>query len=387
MSKPFWIYRPARLLTTLGLLVLFTCLTAYAADAKSKAAGDYDAVRERYADDVEGNWALAEWCKEHKLHDRRTEHLRRVLELDPDHAAARRALGYSRIGGQWLTREQFMTARGYVRHRGRWVLPQEKVLLESRETQSAATKQWMRKIKLWLSYSHDERPDLQARGQANLRGIDDAAALEALNEILGEHEDERYRLLMVEILANIDDPKVTSQLVARSLTDPSVEVRSTAIELVVEGGGPDAMEKYKRALHSDENQVVRRAAAALGQFNDVAVVPALIEALVTEHKVAIPDRGASGLGFTNTTVAPRGDTVGPLPGGASGPFVIPSRSGFGLGYGGGRPTKALVEIRNSEALFALNKLTSKNFGYDKGTWRLYWESQQRQNAGAPVLQP
>ena len=389
MSRPF---RSFCLACLLGLLLLVPPATAERAveeesAAKPKRIVAYEKIAARYSDDVEGNWALAEWCKRQRLATRRKQHLRRVLELEPDHAGARRALRYVRRGDRWLTREQSMTSRGYVRYRGRWILPQQRDLLVSKKRQSVETKQWMRKVKLWISYSQDRRPRLQEQGLANLRAIEDPAALGALDRLLGEQEDETYRLLLVEILSNIDDPKVTSQLIARSLTDPSGEVRSRAVDLIVRRSDLDALEKYKRALHSKDNVVVRRAAVALSEFEDVSVVPALIEALVTTHKVRVFSSRPSGFGFSSTTVSPSGLGVGTLPGTAQGPIILPSTGGIGLGYGGKAPKMARVEIRNNEALFALNKLTGKNFSFDKDAWRLYWETERRRTLGAPVLQP
>ena len=40
-----------------------------------------------------------------RLSAQREVHLRRVIELDPNHAEARHALGYSQVDGQWATRE------------------------------------------------------------------------------------------------------------------------------------------------------------------------------------------------------------------------------------------------------------------------------------------
>lgn len=392
MGRPSWIPLQAYFLTLLWLAAL--AVSAIASDEYEDTKPDtvalYEKIKTQYADDVEGNWALARWCKRNGLQERRTQHLGRILELDPDHPGARRALGYFRVGDEWFTREQYMTGRGYVRYRGRWMLPQEKALLEEDEQHDELNKQWIRKIKLWISYAEDRRPELQERGLTSLRAIDDPGALAALDELLGTQEIEAYRLLLIEILSNMENPKVTSQLVVRSLTDPSAEVRSRAIELLAKRDDPDAREKYARALHSTENLVVRRAAAALGALGDPSVVPALIEALVTTHKVPIApeDRSPSGFGFSSTTATPPSAAIGSLPGGVSSPIILPRAGGLGLSYGGGKqPRMVKVEIQNSEALFALNKLTGNNFGFDKEAWRRYWETERRGAPGASVGRP
>ena len=57
---------------------------------------------------------------------------RRVIELEPNHAAARRALGYSQVNGKWTTQKEAMEEQGYVRKNGKWMLPQEVELSENK---------------------------------------------------------------------------------------------------------------------------------------------------------------------------------------------------------------------------------------------------------------
>ncbi|HMC12236.1 MAG TPA: hypothetical protein VKH44_13135, partial [Pirellulaceae bacterium] len=56
------------------------------------------------ADTVDGQWELAEWCRKNNLMRQREVHLRRVVELNPNHQQARFALGYQFQQGQWITR-------------------------------------------------------------------------------------------------------------------------------------------------------------------------------------------------------------------------------------------------------------------------------------------
>lgn len=52
--------------------------------------------------DAEGHYLLALWCKEKGLEQEYTAELRKVIEINPDHAAARRRLGYRREGDKWV---------------------------------------------------------------------------------------------------------------------------------------------------------------------------------------------------------------------------------------------------------------------------------------------
>ena len=101
---------------------------------------------------ADGNWKMAEWCQQNGLSDERELHLREVIRLDPEHGDARQALGYVRRDGEWVTRNDIMQQRGFIRHRGRWRLPQEIELDEAREKQDASVREWRTKIKRWRNW-------------------------------------------------------------------------------------------------------------------------------------------------------------------------------------------------------------------------------------------
>jgi hypothetical protein len=54
---------------------------------------EYESLAERAPGTAAGQWELAEWCRTHGLGLQQRLHLQRVVELDPQHVAARRALG------------------------------------------------------------------------------------------------------------------------------------------------------------------------------------------------------------------------------------------------------------------------------------------------------
>lgn len=71
----------------------------------------YRRVRSEHPQTVEGQLALAQWCAKKKLADRQRAHLTMVLQLEPDHEQARRLLGFRRIDGDWVSREEIEQAR------------------------------------------------------------------------------------------------------------------------------------------------------------------------------------------------------------------------------------------------------------------------------------
>jgi hypothetical protein len=84
-------------------------------DEKLKAAGG---VRDYYE--------LALWARDKGLTTRANDLYKKVISLDPDHEGARRAMGYEKVEGRWLTGDELMLGKGFVRHGNRW-LPRETV--------------------------------------------------------------------------------------------------------------------------------------------------------------------------------------------------------------------------------------------------------------------
>ena len=82
---------------------------------KNRLQASYEARRNRAPDTVPGQLALAEWCRRKKLADRERAHLSRVVDLNPDHAAARQRLGFRRVGEQWLLASEIQAANDRAR--------------------------------------------------------------------------------------------------------------------------------------------------------------------------------------------------------------------------------------------------------------------------------
>lgn len=61
------------------------------------------------------------WAAEKGLRARAKELFERAVALDPDHEGARRALGYHRYEGRWVTKAELMASLGMVQRDGAWV--------------------------------------------------------------------------------------------------------------------------------------------------------------------------------------------------------------------------------------------------------------------------
>jgi len=318
----------------------------------------YEQMRRRSPDTVEGHWALAEWCGKQGLKQQREEHLKRIIELEPDHVPARHALGYSQIQGEWKTQEQHMLEHGYRHYKGRWRTTQEIELLERKRKVELAQKEWFQKINRWREWLGTDR---DPEGRAAILGITDPYAGPALARLLEEDPVYQARVLYVEALAGIGTPAARRVLAERSLADPVSEVRLSCLDFLEKTGDPDVVAYYVSQLKHKDNRVVNLAAVALARMKDLSAVGPLIEALVTIHKFKITKPGGPG---SMTT------TFGTGPGGSGAPG--------GLSVGGG--SKIIKQpIANQSVLDALILLTGQNFSFDQRSWR-YWHAAQRARA-------
>ncbi|MBN2580886.1 MAG: hypothetical protein JXB10_18010 [Pirellulales bacterium] len=327
------------------------------------AEAEYEKIRPRYPDTVTGQWALAEWCREHHLAAQRETHLQRIIELEPDHAEARRLLGYTKAGGQWATHEDRMRKRGYEMYKGRWMLPQQIELLKAKEKKDAAQQEWLLKIRRWRNWLGTDR-DGEAR-QA-ITEIRDPAALKSLVSGLRDEGLADVRLLYVEALAKIDVPEAAWALAVAAIDDPNREVRLTCLDHLQAKPHPEVVKHFVKKLKSRNisNETVNRIGVALGRMKDPSTILPLIDALVTSHRFRIPGGGA--------------------PGGMNAAFGKgPGVGGGGLAVGGG-PKFVTKQFSNQAVLDALIAITGQNFSFDQHAWRT-WFAAQRKSAPQPGI--
>jgi tetratricopeptide (TPR) repeat protein len=86
------------------------------------AAGDAGAV-----------YGVGLWAQEQGLRSLARHAFERAITIDPNHEGARRALGYVRYKGEWLTREEAYMAMGLVRVGDRWMTEAEALLERERQ--------------------------------------------------------------------------------------------------------------------------------------------------------------------------------------------------------------------------------------------------------------
>ncbi len=339
-------------------------------------AAEYDAIKDQYADTAEDQYELAMWCETHKLSRQRREHLLRVLELDAEHVKAHQKLGYVLRDGKWLTRDELKEARGMVRFGGRYVTPQEKEILEQKKREDEAVREWHVRVKLWKTWLVGNDAGKTRQAQDSLLAIEDPQALEAVVGQFGKENAESLRVLLCDVLGNLPGEAATLELVKRSIIDVSPTVRWEAVDKLVERQDPAAVRTLTKALASEHNVVIRRAAEALGAIGDPSTVLPLIAALVTKHKQVIT-REVQGGGFGVASTPEVVDYEAVVAPGtvAFRPIISYRASGAGISM----PSKEVVTVpvENREVLEALEGITKQDFGYDQATWRRWYATEIR----------
>lgn len=332
---------------------------------------------------VDAHWKMAEWCREHQLDDQRTEQLEAILELEPNHKGARRILDYVQYRGDWMTREEMMTQRGYVKHKGKWITQLELDLIEKSAAQREAETDWYPKVRLWLSWITSNSDRRKSEGLNNFEQLDDPNAVPALKQFMTKHGDPDVRLLSVSILAKMDGNAAVEALLERYLFDGHEAVRQHAIESLPAHQWEVAVPMLISALKNDGNNIINRAAVALGEMGDPMAVPHLIDALVTSHKykVEVPTgnamsfaRGPGGRvsGGSSSSIPPEVEAMartGQLPYGA---VVMPHFANQQLT----KTVTVRVEQKNPEVLAALEALTGQNYGFNERDWQIWYSLQK-----------
>lgn len=321
--------------------------------SESPAEVEYRRRAPSVSDTVEAQFALANWCRDNGVGDGMRRHLRRVLELDPDHAEARMLLGYQQIDGQWMTRDDVLAARGLVRWKGEYRTPQEVALLEHAERAEAEAIAWRKRLADWRADLDSPDRDAARTAEEAFESLDDPAATPELLKLLAEEPSPVTRRLFIRTLGRIGGMEGLATIARHAIGDPDPEVRAEAVDRLIADGRPGIAIPFVAALKADNPRIINSAAWALGRLESVSSIEPLIDALVTSHKRQVGNDSG-------------GDTYSMTFGPTSGSF----------GFGGGGPKIEQRESRNPQVLETLVHLTGVNFQYDKEQWRAWLASRQ-----------
>lgn len=303
---------------------------------------------------VENHLSWAKWCSEHQLPDQAKVHWQQILELDPDHAEARKVLGYSKTQTGWVSHRDTWEKQGFIQDRqGRWKTPQQIEVETILGNQNETVQYWQRTVR----ELYRRLPNPQA--EAELLAIRHPDAFPPIRKILIDETktNPQRRTMLLRLLAQFSDAP-SLQFVAGWAIRPeeSYDDRKMCVEELQKRikEQPEIrhtmMNVYRHSLNPRADQeVIHLAAQVVRDLGGYEAIPELIEVLVV---------------MKTETYQPEVPTYGFGSGG----------SGFSLP---GKPTSRQIPITNQSVLSALQKLTGVNFEFNQGAWREWYRQSQR----------
>ncbi len=354
--------------TTVGLIRI-PILSVKRVEVADTPFEEYDARVQRAADTPADQTSLAEWCDEQGLRTEARRHWQRALELDPDYAPARRALGYVRVGELWVDGRRRAAA---PRDPAVTTTPVDDPARVARMIQA----QWRQRIRaIKRSFLDSSTPRLIDEGRLRILEIRDPLAILPLAETLGDGSP-LCRQVLVEALAAFPDDEATMNLAILGLLDPESDVREQALHEIGRRRDARVVAQYRDALRTGDDVLVARAAAALGFLAADEAVPDLIDALtVARNKwVEVPTRRwvqfwphafAAPIViscYSGVTLASHEPRVGVCRGSLCGQWAV----------GENRWAYRRVTVRRTEVLEALRRITGENFGFERERWRRWY---------------
>jgi hypothetical protein len=328
----------------------------------------YRLEKKRNPDTADGQFALAQWCATMGLWKQRKAHLARVIELEPDHADARQALGYIRKDESWVLKRSPKAPTDEEREQKREARRRE---AELRKVVSG----WFVKVRAihegrLKSKANDAARRQFADGRQQILAIRDPLAIEPISKTLAGG-DEPTRRLLVEALDRFREDEATMNLLVVALLDASPEVRRAAGDALARRKDDRVVDSLRLALYSERESTIRNAASALGRLKAVAAVEDLVRVLSIQTVQTV--RTTDPL-FLDSIYYIFGRPIGVAQSGG----LIFYRPYCIAAYGPGaligtvdRYEPAVVDVHRTEVQEALIAITGKNFGFDAVAW-LRW---------------
>ncbi|MEK7866445.1 MAG: hypothetical protein AAB434_07150 [Planctomycetota bacterium] len=208
------------------------------------------------ADDAAGHLDLAAWCKQNDLDEFVKKEYEATIAADPDNEVARKALGFIRHEGNWMTQLDAWKAMGWVERKKEWMPPKKARYLDVRDERLARQKKQQEAVDkgldlIWKANERDRAKGkellIAAGKEHGIRGLDDLAARlasyyeDAWREYIIDSADvtmevratqaklKRLRLFDITPDARADDPSVPDTYIQL----PEVEIMRVQTTVIV----------------------------------------------------------------------------------------------------------------------------------------------------------
>ena len=199
-----------------------------------------------------------------------------VVGIDPEHRAARRALGFEKIGERWYRGDDLKRAKGFVRHEDRWMTSEEFAEATRPRREAKAQKEGEARVLGLLAMIASGEEAKVAKAKRLMATEPAKYKLAPLAKAL-RCEPAALRIYAAQELARLGDPLAAPALMKRAIYDKDKAVRTATVEALREIGSSSTVHAFGRALESRFRDVRVHAAEALGILGDELAYPYIIK--------------------------------------------------------------------------------------------------------------
>ena len=179
-------------------------------ESRSSKLVKYEQFREAQPDNIDGHLAVARWCQSNRLPQQRRAHLERVLDYAPDHARARKLLGYEFLAGKWISPGQQES---------------RKQILRRKKDSMKKYGRTVRRIASRLNSRDFEKRDAAAKELLEIR---DSKAIGAVVEELKTPKQHTSNLV-IKWADQLEDVEASLVIARYGLAHPNRQVRRNAV--------------------------------------------------------------------------------------------------------------------------------------------------------------
>ncbi len=352
-------------------LVLLLGAVAAGEDARDEYAAKAAAVT---AENADAHYRLALWCAENGLDAEARVHYRAVVLIDPDHRAARRALGFELVRGRWVAGKDAMRAKGFQEFEGRWVTPEEYALLAKDEIAAKEAREARKTGDEALKRAWNADEAVRARAMAEIERLDAKYRLRPL-AIAARVDRKDVRLRAIGGLGALNDKEALPALYQRAIFDTDEEVRLAAVGAIKSTDAEGKIGPFVQALGSAFTPVRVNAATALGTLGDLGAVGPLI----SRYQVV----GGSGQSVYISQVNQISyvqdfDVEVAQTAFIADPVIGVIQDGLTLNFRALSHTGTYDVYEGAAYAGALRSLTDKDFGNDPKAWAEWYRNEKRE---------
>lgn len=329
---------------------------------------EYEALRDAQPLDAASHTALARWCRDHGFATAQRDHAMAAVRLDPMDGEARSLAGYVRLSDLWLS----VADPSAASPRAEDVRLMERIVAGWRQRVRALRESYL-EARLETATRNSDM------GRSQLLAIRSPLAVAPAVAALTDAQP-RTRILLADLLGQIECDAARLNLLAMTLLDEDGTVREAASLALRRADDGRAVGALRAALRCRTDDVVRRAATALGQQADMAAFDDLVSALSTtafaQERLSLSEvlTGAA-QAYAEPYSVPLDDRLIAWPSKVACPDW--ARRVDRIETDAEPPASKF----RSQAQEALIELTGQNFGFDETAWRA-WRAETR-SSGTP----